>query len=292
MQGREILRVAVGQIESHVGNVEENVRRHLEVIERAREELVDVLLFPELSLTGHMAGLDTLRVALSRDAALVRQLAQATGPMWTVFGLIEEGQAAQFYNSVMTVRDGEVVHIHRKVNLATYGKLEDGKHFAPGRYVETLVLDDRWRVAVLICNDLWNPALVWLAALHGATLLLAPVSSAIEAVGAEFDNPAGWDINLRFYAMTYGLPVAMANRVGVEGELTFWGGSCILDPFGNKAACAQDKEDLVVADLSYEDVRAARYRLPTVRDSNLALVLHETERLAREIGIPEVIRRS
>lgn len=290
MQGRERLKVAVGQIESQVGNVEENVRRHLDVIEKARDGQVDVLLFPEMSLTGHMAGPDTLRVALSRDALLIRQLAQAAGPMWTVFGLIEEGRAAQFYNSVITVRDGEVVHIHRKVNLATYGKLEDGKHFAPGRYVETLALDDRWRVAVLICNDLWNPALVWLAALHGATLLLAPVSSAIEAVGAEFDNPAGWDVNLRFYAMTYGLPVAMANRVGAEGELTFWGGSCILDPFGKKAACAGDREELVTVDLSYEDVRAARYRLPTVRDSNLALVLHETERLASQIGIPEFMR--
>lgn len=292
MQGRESLRVAVGQIETCLGNVEESLRRHLRVIEKAREEQVDVLLFPEMSLTGHMAGPDTLRLALARDAPLVRELAEASGPMWTVFGLIEEGRAAQFYNSAMTVHDGEVVHIHRKINLATYGKLEDAKHFAPGRYVETLALDDRWRVAVLICNDLWNPALVWLAALHGATLMLAPVSSAVEAVSAEFDNPAGWDINLRFYAMTYGLPVAMANRVGAEGELTFWGGSCILDAFGKKTACAEDREELIVSDFSYEDVRAARYRLPTVRDSNLALVLQETERLARHIGIPEIMRRS
>ena len=120
-----------------------------------------------------------------------------------------------------------------------------------------------------------------LAAVQGATLLLAPVSSAIEAVGADFDNPAGWDVNLRFHALTYGLPVAMANRVGREGELTFWGGSRIVDPFGRTLAKAEgDGEALVQARVEYDDVRRARYLLPTVRDANLPLLQRELARIA------------
>jgi predicted amidohydrolase len=118
--------------------------------------------------------------------------------------------------------------------------------------------------------------------MQGATLLLAPVSSALEAVDADFDNPGGWDLNLRFYALTYGLPVAMANRVGAEGDLTFWGGSRIVDAFGRTVATAEDRrEALVHAPLDFAEVRRARYRLPTVRDANLPLVYREIERILR-----------
>jgi len=233
-----------------------------------------------MSLTGHSAGPDTLRLAINRNHRVVVEIAEAAGAMCTVFGIIEEAAGAHFYNSAIAVRNGKVAFVHRKVNLATYGRLEDGKHFAAGSRIETFDVAPGWRASILICADTWNPALVHLAALQGATLLLAPISSAIEAVGAEFDNPSGWDTNLRFYALTYGMPVMMANRVGSEGDLTFWGGSRILDPFGRPLAnAAGSGEELVRAKLGFEDVRRARYLLPTVRDSNLPLVQREIERL-------------
>ena len=275
------LAVAVAQIVTVLGDVAANRRKHLEVIDAARTAGIDVLVFPEMSLTGHAAGPDTLRLALRREDPLIADIARASGAMCTVFGLIEEGSAAQFYNTAIAVRDGAIVAAHRKINLATYGRLDDGKHFAAGRSVETLDLAPDWRAGIMICADLWNPALVHLAAVQGATLLLAPISSAIEAVGADFDNPGGWDINLRFYALTYGLPVAMANRVGREGELTFWGGSRILDPFGRTLAKAEGEDEaLVQARVEFNDVRRARYLLPTVRDANLPLLQRELERIA------------
>src|SRR3546814_10770361 len=76
--------------------------------------------------------------------------------------------------------------------------------------------------------------------LHGASVLLAPVNSAVGAVGGEFSNPEGWDLVLRFYAMMYGLPILMANRYGYEGEDFFWGGSRILDPHGRELAAASE----------------------------------------------------
>lgn len=276
-------RVAVAQIESRPGDLEANLRKHLDVIEAARAAGVEVLLFPEMSLTGHGAGADALRLAIDCDDRIVTQIARASGAMGTVFGLIEERAAAQFYNAAVVVQHGHAIFVHRKINLATYGRLEDGKHFAAGRHVDTFALDQRWRASVMICADAWNPALVHLAALQGATLLMVPISSAIEAVGDGFDNPHGWDTNLRFYALTYGMPVLMANRVGVEGDLTFWGGSRILDPYGRVIATAAGRgEELVSADLDYDDVRRARYRLPTVRDANLPLVQREVGRLASQ----------
>jgi predicted amidohydrolase len=274
--------VAVAQIASVLGDVTANQRKHLDVIDAARSSGADVLVFPEMSLTGHAAGPDTLSLALRRDDPIIAEIARASGAMCTVFGVIEEATAAQFYNASMIVRDGALLAVHRKINLATYGRLEDGKHFAAGDCVETFDLTIDWRASVMICADLWNPALVHLAAIQGATMLLAPISSAIEAVGADFDNPGGWEINLRFYALTYGLPIAMANRVGRERDLTFWGGSRIIDPFGRTLAQATgDGEDLVRARVHFGEVRRARYLLPTVRDANLPLVEREIARIAR-----------
>ncbi len=285
------LTVAVAQVDSHLGDVDANVEAHLALIGEARQAGVDCLLFPEMSLTGHSAGHRALELALAVDDPRVIALARASGPMRTTFGLIEEGPAAQFYNTAFTVANGAVVHVHRKINLATYGQLDDGKHFAPGRYVETFALGGRWRAATLICNDLWNPALVSLAALHGATLLLAPVSSAREAVGAEFDNPGGWETACRYSAMVYGMPMLFANRVGREGELSFWGGSRIVDAFGATVEQAAVAEGLTVTVLDYAQVRRARTLLPMVRDSNLDLLVRETTRLQRILGVPTTVRR-
>ncbi len=274
------LNVAVAQIESVLGDLDANLRKHLDLIAIAQRAGVEVLLFPEMSMTGHSAGSDTLRLAIGRKHPLVAEIARAAGTMYTVFGVIEEGAAAQFYNSAIAVRAGEVVFVHRKINLATYGLLEDGKHFAAGNTLEAFDIKPHWRASISICADAWNPALVHLAALHGVTLLMVPISSAIEAVGSEFDNPLGWDTNLRFYALTYGMPVMMANRVGAEGDLTFWGGSRILDSFGRPLAHATGSgEEMVHAQLNFGDVRRARYLLPTVRDSNVPLVHREIGRL-------------
>ena len=287
---REALTVGVAQLATELGHVEANAATHVAIIEEARERGVQCLLFPEMSLTGHSAGGWALEIAMARRHPIVRELAEAAGDMAVTFGLIEEGPAAQFYNSAYTVRGGSVVHIHRKINLATYGALEDGKHFAAGRYVESFGLGERWQGATLICNDLWNPALVHLAALHGATILLAPVSSAMEAVGAEFDNPGGWETACRYQAMVYGMPVLFANRTGTEQGLTFWGGSRIVDPFGRTVATVTEGERLAVAELSYDAVRRARYALPTVRDSNLDLLAREVERLKGQLGVPATVR--
>jgi predicted amidohydrolase len=274
------LNVAAAQVASVPGDPDANLRKHLDVVQSARTAGTDVLLFPELSMVGHGAGAEALRIAMRVDDPRVDALARAAGPMCTTFGIVEEADGVQFYNAAVTVRNGAVVHVHRKVNLATYGRLDDGRHFGAGARIDGFALDALWRAQVLICADTWNPALVHVAAMQGCTLLLAAVSSGLEAVGDDFDNPAGWDLNLRFHALTYGLPIVMANRVGREDGLTFWGGSRIVDARGRVVAAAADAgETLVSARLDYADVRRARHALPTVRDANIPLVHRELARL-------------
>lgn len=264
------IKVAAAQTETVYGDTRANLARHLDHIADARHRGVRFLVFPELSLHGHSGGRDTLRLAMRSDDPVIGQIAQASIGLHAVFGFIEEAPGGQFYNSQATVADGELVHVHRKAMLATYGKLRDGVYFAAGMRPESYALDGQWQTATLICNDLWNPALVHGLMCDGVTLLAAPVSSAREAVGDGFDNPSGWTLNLGFYALTYGTAIVMANRVGTEGTMTFWGGSRILDPFGKTIAEApSEQECLVVGELDYEAIRRARFILPTVRDARV-----------------------
>jgi N-carbamoylputrescine amidase len=286
------LAVGAAQFQSAIGDVDTNMDRHLTWIGRGREAGLDLLVMPELSLSGHYGPERLLTGAMKRTDPRLGLLAEAAGEMSVVVGFMEEGPAAQFYNTAAILRGGRMIHLHRKVNLPTYGKLEEGKYYASGRFVETQELDADWRAGLLICADVWNPALTHLAFLHGATLLVVPVSSGVEAVGAEFDNPGGWALTMRFYSMMYGAPSIMVNRTGTERDLTFWGGSRIVDPFGRELAVAGRGEEMIAATLDFDVLRKARHLLPTVRDSNMSLVMRETARLVDKLGIPDFVREA
>jgi len=285
------LAVAVAQFAPQLGDLRANAERHGHFIREAQRAGVELLLFPELSLTGYQLAGDIIQVALDRYDPLLRTLADIAPEMTVVLGFVEEGPAAQFYNAAIALHGGRVAFLHHKLNLPAYGNLEEAKWFASGSFIETFGTGRPWRVATLICADLWNPALVHLAMVHGATLLLAPINSALDAVGGEFSNPQGWDRTVRFYAMMYGMPVLMANRVGEERGARFWGGSKIIGPTGETLAEADhDRECLLTATLDYGAIRQARFHLPTLRDANLDLVNREIRRLAAKVGVPAFLR--
>lgn len=276
------LKVAAAQIECRPGDLSANFRLHLAALDEARGLGVDVLVFPELSLTDYLTAPDVPNLARTANAVELVQLAEAAGPMTVAVGFIEEANDAQFYNAQAILGGERILHVHRKINLATYGRLEEGKHYAPGRRIDMVPIKPPWAAATLVCADTWNPALPWLAALQGASLLLVPVASSVNAVADDFDNRAGWDVNLRHTALTYGLPVVMANHCGTRGGLRFWGGSCVLDAFGREIARAGAESGLIVAEIDYRDVRAAQSRLPTMRDAAPDLIRRELGRLLRD----------
>jgi predicted amidohydrolase len=275
------LRVAAAQIECRPGDIPANLDSHLAALHEAQAQGAELVVFPELSLTDYVSEPDTAALARAADAEELRAVAAAAGDTAVSLGFIERGSDGRVYNAQALLCRGECLHVHRKANLPHYGRLTEGRHYTPGRCVDLVRLADGCTAATLICADTWNPALPWLAAIQHADLLIVPVASSLEAVGDGFDNPAGWDLNLRHTAMTYGLPVVMANHCGRRGGTTFWGGSRILDPFGRELARAGAQSGLVLADLTLADRAIARGRLPTVRDANPDLVY---EVLGRILG--------
>lgn len=272
MHYQDHLRVGSAQINTVLGDVDANLDTHRRFIEEGRSRALELLVFPELSLTGYALGPRVLDVACPRHDPRLHELARHAGDMQVIVGFVEEASPGEYYNALATLHDGEIVAIHRKLNLPTYGGLEEGKWFSHGETLTDTQVRPGWTATSLICADLWNPALVHAALLARPSVLCAPINSASAIVSETFSNEANWALNLRFYAMTYGTPVVMANRFGPEGDHHFWGGSRILDPRGEALAEADTGEGLITASLSRTAIARARFELPTLRDADTPLI--------------------
>ena len=262
------LKVGVAQIECVPGDIAQNLALHVAMIEQAKQQHVHLLVFPELSLTDYLSEPDVMRLARSVDANEIQVLCAATQGIAVSFGLIEQADDGRAYNAQVLLVDGRIQHVHRKLNLPTYGNLKEGFFYAKGDELTLTSLCDDWQLATLICADSWSPGLPWLAALKGANLLVQPIASARGAVGGDFDNPGGWDLSLRYACMTYGVAAVMANHCGRRDNLDFWGGSRILDANGRVLACAGEDGELITAELDVQHGAEARVHLPTIRDSD------------------------
>jgi predicted amidohydrolase len=271
--------MALAQIDCALGDVAENTRRAKEVVARARSQGADLVVLPELTLTGYTLGRVSDDVSRSVDDPEIVELAQQADGLGCVVGFAEAGRV-HTYNSAAYLEGGAVRHVHRKLYLPTYDIWEERKHFTPGDAMRAFDTDIG-RVAVLICSDAWQPALAVVAVQDGARVLIVPANSTARRPEIQ----AEWrDVN-RFYARMLETYVVFVNRVGTEGELSFWGGSHVYDPWGELVAEAPaDEPALLMAELDLAGVRRRRREMPLVKEARLALLSRELERLVAEGG--------
>jgi predicted amidohydrolase len=204
-------------------------------------------------------------MAIWADDPRLIALARACGQMTAVVGFVEEGRGGNFYNAIAWLQNGEIVNIYRKINLPTYGRLDEAKFFTAGAVTEIVDMDRHWICGGLICADAWDPGLLYLTAMRKATVLALPIASTREAVGGGFSNSDGWALVTQYAAMTYGLPILRCNWTGTHLDMQFWGGSAIYDPSGRVLAAASDGAEMIVAEVTYADLVSARQTLPTTR---------------------------
>ncbi|HEX7185217.1 MAG TPA: nitrilase-related carbon-nitrogen hydrolase [Thermoanaerobaculia bacterium] len=261
------LTIGLAQIDCRLGDVEANLERHLAWIERARAAGVDLLVFPELSLTGYRLLHLTTRVAMPPTSPLLERLAEAARPMSVVAGFVEESDRGVLHNSAAVLAGGSAAHIHRKLYLPTYGIFQEERFFRAGKRLEIAALP--WgKTGVLICEDLWHPELARRLAVAGAKLLIVP-SAGPGRIGAGTDpiSHESWEMLTRTTSMLATCWIAYCNRVGWEEGSFYTGGSHIVRPGGDVAARANFlDEDLVIAEIDLRDSDRLRWRLPLLED--------------------------
>lgn len=278
-------RVGMAQINPRLGDVGANMALYEARVREAAAAGVDVVVFPELSLTGYFLRDMVPDVAIRLESPEMERLRALSRKISLVAGLVLESPDHRYFNAAVYLEGGEVRHVHRKVYLPTYGMFDEQRYFARGDRVRAF--DTRHgRLALLICEDLWHPSTVYLAALDGALSIVCPSSSPLRGVtdgAAQDDNARYWELITRSYAETYGLFVVHANRVGFEDGVGFWGGSGILDPFGHTVCKAgYYDEAFVTGEVSHEAVRRKRTRAPLMRDEDVDLTIRELERIRRQ----------
>jgi NAD+ synthase (glutamine-hydrolysing) len=274
------LTIALAQINTRLGDVESNLEKHLSLVKQARAEGADLLVFPELSLTGYV--LQDLASAVAHsptsDDPIFSQLLQHLD---LVVGFVDEDRRHRFYIASAYLSRGTLVHVHHKVYLPTYGLFDEGRFFAWGDSVRAF--DCRFgRVGLLICEDFWHASPPYLLWLDGADLLLFNSASPGRGLRNEPQlESARWVEHInRAYASLFTAFVAHANRVGYEDGLNFWGGSTLFDPNGELLAKGPyHQEALTLAEIDLNQLHRTRARLPLLRDERTSLVGRELTRI-------------
>jgi predicted amidohydrolase len=278
------LRVGLAQIDSKLGDLDTNLERAGAAIAEARAGGADLVVLPELSLSGYAIGSSDSEVALHADDPALGELAGAVGDGAVTIGFPELSQGGRVYNSAAYFEAGALVHVHRKLYLPTYAGFEERKHFSVGNAMRAFDAGVG-RMALLICNDAWQPAMAFVAAQDGAEWMIMPTASAHSDL-YELDVREYWRDITTLYARLFECYVVFVNRVGEECGLRFWGGSRVVDPLGRVVAEAPEDEAAVVVsgDLDPGAARRRRRRLPLTREARLVLLARELSRLIEEGG--------
>jgi predicted amidohydrolase len=276
-------RVALAQIAPVLADRQRNLKLHLEQIQAARAEEADLIVFPELSLTGYFVRDMVPDVAIAPDAAEIRELLDAAGPMSVVLGFVEESRQHRFYNTALYAEGGRVVHLHRKVYLPTYGLFDEQRYFAAGERFLAFETARFGRMGILICEDFWHLSAAAIMQAEEIDILVCPSNSPGRGVeGPRMRTAETYEHLSKAYAQLMGAVVIVVNRVGFEDGLCFWGGSSVTGPDGRTIAQApQLDESLTLATFDSGDLRRQRLITPLARDERLLLTIEELHRIKR-----------
>jgi NAD+ synthase (glutamine-hydrolysing) len=275
--------LALAQINTKLGDVAANLETHREYIDKARDAGVNLLIFPELSLTGY--ALQDLVYMVARrpsyDDPIFGPLLKASEDLDIVVGFVDEDDRHRFFIAETYLSQGEVIHIHHKVYLPTYALFDEGRFFAWGDNIQAFDTP-LGRVGMAICEDFWHASPPYLLWLDGADLLIFTSASPGRGLSNEPKlESARWVEHInRAYASLFTCFVAHANRVGFEDGLHFWGGSTVYDPNGELLVKGPYHEEaLITVEIDLNQLHRTRARLPLLRDERTALVEREMERI-------------
>ena len=294
------MKIAIYQTDPVLLDVQTNLEDAIAKIVEAKSKGADLVVFPELALTGYFVRERYHEVALRMDAPEIKKLAKATKGTAALVGFVEESPAMNFYNSALVAIDGEIQFCYRKLNLPNYGLFEERKIFANGKHVRVFK-HKGLTIAPFICNDMWHPSLPYLGITQKADVFITMFNSSQGSMGEEFSNIESWGIINRFYSRVFGVYNVCANRVGCEvfhgrraddtpepsvsptidnNPYRFWGGSEVIDPFGRPIvkAALYDPDELMV-DISRDLIRNKRTALPYLRNDDPYFTYRELGRI-------------
>ena len=278
--------VTLAQIKPKLGCVADNLALIEERIQLAVNDGKELIVFPELALTGYFLKDLVPEVARRIDSPEIRRLVELSRHISIAVGFVEVTDDYRFFNTALYLEDGAIRHLHRKVYLPTYGLFDEQRYLARGERFRAF--DTKFgRMGMLVCEDMWHLSASYILAMDGATTLICLSSSPGRGIEGDSLGSAGtWQQLTATTAMFLNCRVLYCNRVGFEDGVNFWGGSEYVAPSGESLARGRLlDEDSVSASIDEGSLRRERIFSPMLRDENLFITMQELRRIEQERGL-------
>jgi predicted amidohydrolase len=249
-------------------------------IELAKSKGANLVVFPELALTGYVCRDLVYELAEPvPNGPSVRQITQIAKRenLHVIFGMIEHSAKAGaiLHNTAVLTGPRGFIGKYQKMHLPTHSVFEEKRYFRQG-YQTPIFQTDIGKLGMIICYDVYFPEITRLMRLKGAQLIAC--ISASPSVRRGF-----FEVLTAARAIESTVFLAFTNLVGVEDGLQFWGGSRLIAPSGKIIAEAKyDEEDLILAKINYSEMKRVEVFVPTLRDLRPELfnaLKEETENL-------------
>lgn len=273
------IRIGLCQINTTVGDIEGNTKKILDYIKRGKGMGVDLLVFPEMAVTGYPPeDLLLMPKFIEANSRAIQEIAKATSSITAIVGFVDKD--GDIFNAAGLLHHRKLVDTYCKSYLPNYGVFDEDRYFQTGNenFIFTLKSTP---IGISVCEDIWYPGdPIRTQTLHGKAELIINISSSPYHAG----KSAFRERMVSTRASDNLAIVAFCNMVGGQDELVFDGGSLIFDQTGGLIARGkQFEEDLVLADLDMDAVFRMRLHDPRIRRERLA----EDEKILKKIDLPD-----
>lgn len=270
------MKLYIKQIKPVLGNREKNLDIMIQSIDDAIAQKKEIIVFPELSLTG------TLLEDIASDVAIrevPKTLLEKSKDIDIVFGAVEIGEDEFLYNTGYYLSNGEIIGKHRKVYLADYGKSTESRVYAHGNKIESFKTKFG-KVGLLMKEDFYHQSAQTILAQDGIKFLIVLSNDTVQfgmgEVGEELQMIA------KTNSLLNGVFTIVANRMGVEDGQSFYGQSFVVDSNGKMVVKAKAfEEECLTWDLDESEIRRTRIRRPLLKNENIRLSIEELIRIEK-----------
>jgi predicted amidohydrolase len=260
---KEVFKIALAQISCKQADKTENLRKIKKTVAKAKRQGAELVIFPELSLTGYVVRDEIYELAerIPGPSTKIIEDVAKKNDIHVVFGMpeISDKTEATLHNSAVLIGPEGFVGKYHKMYLPTHSIFEERRYFRPG--YETAVFDtELGKLGLIICYDIYFPEVARLTRLKGAELIVC--ISASPGVRRSF-----FEVLTVARAIENTAFLAFVNLAGIQDGLQFWGGSRLMGPSGRVLVQAKyDEDDFVMGEVNYPDIRSIEPFVPTLRD--------------------------
>lgn len=278
------MKVALAQINTVVGDFENNVRKICSFIEQAKRKHADLVVFPELAVTGYPPK-DFLDIPafVSHNLKALRDITQQVSGIAAIVGFVDRNRQSYgklVHNAAAFIQDRQIVSVHHKSLLPTYDVFDESRYFESACSIAPVQFNN-YTLGISICEDIWNDEEFWMRPLYETDPIEKLISKGANVIinisASPFTVEKHESIRLRMLthdAKKYKVPFIYVNHIGGNDELVFDGSSAVINAQGKRIAqAAAFGEDLIVVDIENTATQVVPQTFTPIETVQKALLL-------------------